>query len=135
MGILAGHKKRLELQKAHEAEMAKFAEDHRKLMQQLLKDWKEDVNKIDNEKKAIAEMYSRDLENLGRRLEETEGKLKAQLSEKDRMEKLLTKVSKRSATYRTMMEAVAAWEEEIAIEREDDKLENFIKWKNNREDV
>jgi len=134
-GFLIGYKKRMAAERKHTEELEQFKKDHAEVVRLLLKDHGLELMTMEKEMQAVVKRTDRDMRLLADRLTETEQKLKAQLSEKDRMENLLTKVSKRSATYRTMMEAVAAWEEEIAMEREEDKLEEFIKWNNNREDV
>ena len=129
-GFLKGFKDTQRIQRERAEELEQFKNDHAEVVRLLLEDHKAEINTYSNEIHAIKRNADKDTRILQEKLEESEGKLKAQLSEKDRMEKLLTKVSKRAATYRTMMEAVAAWEEEIAVEREEDKLEKFLEWKN-----
>jgi len=132
-GFLIGYKKRMAQERAYTAELEQFKKDHNEVVRLLLKDHGLELMAIEKEKEAIAGVSRREARNLTLKLDEANQKIDTFQQNHERMEKLLTKLNKRAATYRTMMEAVAAWEEEIAIEREDDKLEAFIKWKNDRE--
>lgn len=130
MGIITEFKKIAALRREYEDEIARLEEDHKKVVAQILKDHRLEIISANKENVSALDMYRRDINNLKEKLKESEDKLKAQLSERDRMEKLLTKINKRAGTYRAMMKAVAAWEEEISFEREEDKMEEFIKWRN-----
>ena len=129
-GFLKGFKDAQRIQMEYTEELERFKNDHEEVVRLLLMDHKVEIDTYENEIKTIVKRTDRDMRLLADRLTEAEEKLKAQLSEKDRMEKLLTKATKRAGIYRAMMEATAAWEEEIAVEREEDKLEKFLEWRN-----
>ena len=137
MGVIERWKQRARVQAEHEEEINTLHEEYAKKIRaindsnkRVLDRKNEVIVDLGKEREDILKMADVDKTNLREKLREAEAKLEAQLTEKDRVEKLLTKINKRAGTYRTMMKAVAAWEEEIHVEREDDKLEEFIKWKN-----
>jgi len=129
-GFLMGFKAKQAQLKANEAALDQYHKDHQEIVRLLKADHAAEIDAIGRQLQSEKDMYRRDLRNINLKLDEAEQKIETFQENHERMEKMLNKLDQRKRIYRDMMKATAAWEEEISLEREEDKLEQFLKWKN-----
>jgi len=140
MNVIERWKQRAKVQAAHEEELNTLHTEYATKIRAIRESHKSQLNKkndaivdLGNEHDERIAGRDRECSRLAQELLEATQQIAASKKDHERMEKLLTKLDRRKRIYRDMMKAVAAWEEEIALEREEDKLEVFIKWKNDRQ--
>ena len=131
---------RAKVQAAHEEELNTLHVEYTEKIRAIKESHKVHLNKkndsiVDLGNKHDEQIAGRDREcsRLAQELLEATQHIAASKKDHERVEKLLTKLEKRVRIYKKMRKAVDAWKEEIALEREEDKVEEFIKWKNERE--
>jgi hypothetical protein len=139
MNVIERWKQRAKVQAAHEEEINTLHTEYTAKIRAIKDSHKRQLDKknddivdIEKAKSTLADMCRRDSRNLKLKLDEAEQKIESFQQNHERMEALLTKLEKRVRIYRDMRKAVDAWEEEIGMAREEEKMEEFIKWKNER---
>jgi len=130
MDIFKGYKKRVELQRQHEAELKKLKDRHQEIVDDILSKYNDRISKNGRQYDQIVSDMKRGNDVVNEELEKVTGQLAVFEKEHERVQNLLNKMEKRSRLYREMVAARDAWEAEIHVTKEEDKIKEFILWKN-----